>query len=93
MVCDEMHFLPADPLAVARYLAVRAGSGAAIVRHQRHHQGSRVGGERTPLQGSGREGSAEGRGRRLAKPQRPADALTADVLAVIWLTAVLINDN
>ena len=32
MVCGEMglHFLPADPLAVARYLAVRAGSGAAI---------------------------------------------------------------
>ena len=30
--CGEMglHSLPADPLAVARYLAVRAGSGAAI---------------------------------------------------------------
>ena len=30
--CGEMglHFLPAHPLAVARYLAVRAGSGAAI---------------------------------------------------------------
>ena len=32
--CDEMGFqsLPAEPLTVARYLAVRAGSGAAVAK-------------------------------------------------------------
>ena len=96
--------LPAGrhPLAVARYLAVRAGSGAAIatlrlatsaITKVHEWTGSELPCSETPLQGSGREGSAEGRGRRLARPQRPADALTADVLTVIWLTAVLINDN
>ena len=40
--------LPAEPFTVARYLAARASSGAAVRHatpgHIRHYQGSRVGG-------------------------------------------------
>ena len=58
-----MRSLPAEPLIVARYLAIRAGDGASIVTMR--------------LATSA-----------IAKPQRQAGALTADVLAVIRLTAV-----
>ena len=61
--------LPAEPLTVARYLAVRAG-----------HE--------SPCRDPGVRASLRGRGRRLARAQRQAVALTADVLAVIRLTAV-----
>ena len=68
--CDsvDLRFLPAEPLTVARYLAVRAG-----------HE--------SPCRDPGVRASLRGRGRRLARPQRQAGALTADVLAVIRLTA------
>ena len=69
--CDsvDLRSLPAEPLTVARYLAVRAG-----------HE--------SPCRGPGVRASLRGRGRRLARPRRQAGALTADVLAVIRLTAV-----
>ena len=85
--CDlvGLRALPAEPLTVARYLAVRAGSGAsvatlrlatsAIARVHRwagHESPGRDRGVREALQGWGR--------RRLARPQRQAGALTADVL-------------
>ena len=41
-----------------------------------------------PLPGPGVRASLKGWGRRLAKPQRQSGALTADVLAVVRLTAV-----
>ena len=68
--CDsvDLRSLPAEPLTVARYLAVRAG-----------HE--------SPCRDPGVRASLRGRGRRLARPQRQAGALTADVLAVIRLTA------
>ena len=68
--CDsvDLRSLPAEPLTVARYLAVRAG-----------HE--------SPCRGPGVRASLRGRGRRLARPRRQAGALTADVLAVIRLTA------
>ena len=65
----DLRSLPAEPLTVARYLAVRAG-----------HE--------SPGRDPGVRASLRGRGRRLARPQRQAGALTADVLAVIRLTAV-----
>ena len=69
--CDsvDLRSLPAEPLTVARYLAVRAG-----------HE--------SPCRDPGVRASLRGRGRRLARPRRQAGALTADVLAVIRLTAV-----
>ena len=47
-----------------------------------------MGGPRVTRQGSWGTRLLKGLGRRLAKPQRQAGALTADVLAVIRLTAV-----
>ncbi len=46
-------------------------------------------GHESPCKDRGVRASLKGWGRRLAKPQRQAGALTADVLAVIRLTAVL----
>ena len=84
--------LPADPLTVARYLAVRAGSGASVATLRlaasaiaKAHQ---LAGHESPGRNQGVRASLKGWGRRLAKPQRQAGALTADVLAVIRLTAV-----
>ena len=83
--------LPAEPLTVARYLAVRANAGASIatlrlatsaiakVHEWADHE--------SPGRDQGVRASLKGWGRRLAKPQRQAGALTADVLAVIRLTA------
>ena len=45
-------------------------------------------GHESPCRDPGVRASLRGRGRRLARPQRQAGALTADVLAVIRLTAV-----
>ena len=45
-------------------------------------------GHESPGRDQGVRASLKGWGRRLAKPQRQAGALTADVLAVIRLTAV-----
>ena len=83
--------LPAEPLTVARYLAVRAGSGASVATLRlaasaiaKAHQ---LAGHESPGRDQGVRASLKGWGRRLAKPQRQAGALTADVLSVIRLTA------
>ena len=91
--CGEVGpaFLPAEPLTVARYLAVRAGSGASIATLRlatsafaKAHEWSK---QESPGRDQGARASLRG-GRRLSTPQRQAGARTADVLAVIRLTAV-----
>ncbi len=84
--------LPAEPLTVARYLAARAGSGASIATMRlatsaitKAHEWAKL---ESPCRDQGVRASLKGWGRRLSKPQRQAGALTADVLAVIRLTAV-----
>ena len=83
--------LPAEPLTVARYLAARAGSGASIATIRLATSAISKAHEWTKLESPGRDpggrASLKGWGRRLAKPQRQSGALTADVLAVIRLTA------
>ena len=83
--------LPAEPLTVARYLAARAGSGASIATLRlaasaiaKAHEWA---GHDSSCRHQGVRESLKGWGRRLAKPQRQAGALTADVLGVIRLTA------
>ena len=92
--CDEVGLvsLPADPLTVARYLAVRANAGVSIAAIRlatsaisKAHEWAKL---ESPCRDPGVRASLKGWGRRLAKPQRQAGALTADVLAVIRLTAV-----
>ena len=92
--CDEVGLcsLPAEPLTVARYLAARAGSGASVATLRlvtsaiaKAHQWA---GHDSPCRDRGVREALKGWGRRLARPQRQAGALTADVLAVIRLTAV-----
>ena len=75
-----------------RYLAARAGSGATIATLRlavsaiaKAHEWA---GHESPCRDQGGRASLKGWGRRLARPQRQAGALTADVLAVIRLTAV-----
>ena len=84
--------LPAEPLTVARYLAVRAGDGASIATMRLASSAIAKAHEWAKLESPGRDpgvrASLKGWGRRLAKPQRQSGALTADVLAVIRLTAV-----
>ena len=84
--------LPAEPLTVARYLAARAGSGASIATLplatsaiSKAHEWANL---ESPCRDPGVRASLKGWGRRLAKPQRQAGALTADVLAVIRLTTI-----
>ena len=84
--------LPAGPLTVARYLAARAGDGASIATLRlatsaiaKAHEWA---GHESPCRDQGVRASLKGWGRRLAKPQRQAGALTANVLAVIRLNAV-----
>ena len=84
--------VPAEPLTVARYLAVRAGDGTSIATMRlatsaitKAHEWV---GHESPGKDRGVRASLKGWGRRLAKPQRQAGALTADVLAVIRLTTV-----
>ena len=92
--CDEVGLvsLPAEPLTVARYLAARAGSGASIATLRlatsaisKAHEWAKL---ESPCRDPGVRASLKGWGRRLSKPQRQSGALTADVLAVIRLTAV-----
>ena len=92
--CDEvvLQSLPADPLTVARYLAVRANAGATIATLRlaasaiaKAHQ---LAGHESPGRDPGVRASLKGWGRRLARPQRQAGPLTADLLAVIRITAV-----
>ena len=92
--CDsvDLRSLPADPLTVARYLAARANSGASIATLRlatsaiaKAHEWA---GHESPGRDPGVREALKGWGRQLAKPQRQAGALTADVLAVIRLTAV-----
>ena len=91
--CEEMGLQssPAEPLTVARYLAVRAGSGASIATLRlatsaiaKAHQWA---GHDSPGRDRGVLEALKGWGRRLARPQRQAGALTADVLAVSRITA------
>ncbi len=91
--CDDvgLRSLPAEPRTVARYLAVRAGSGTSIATLRlvtsaiaKAHQ---LAGHDSPGRDRGVREALKGWGRRLARPQRQAGALTADVLAVIRLTA------
>ena len=92
--CDEVGLtsLPAEPLTVARYLAARAGSGASIATIRlatsaiaKAHEWAKL---ESPCRDPGVRASLKGWGRRISKPQRQSGALTADVLAVIRLTAV-----
>ena len=92
--CNEMDLRsrPAEPLTVARYLAVRVGSDASIATLRlatsaiaKAHQWA---GQESPGRDRGVREALKSWGRRLAWPQRQAGALTADVLAVIRLTAV-----
>ena len=92
--CDEVGLtsLPAEPLTVARYLAARANSGASIATIRlatsaisKAHEWGKL---ESPCRDPGVRASLKGWGRRLSKPQRQSGALTADVLAVIRLTAV-----
>ena len=92
--CDEMGLsaLPAEPLTVARYLAARANAGASIATLRlstsaiaKAHEWAK---QESPCRDPGVRASLKGWGRRLSKPQRQSGALTADVLAVIRLTAV-----
>ena len=92
--CDQVGLsaLPAEPLTVARYLAARAGSGASIATIRlatsaisKAHEWAKL---ESPCRDPGVRASLRGWGRRLARPQRQSGALTADVLAVIRLTAV-----
>ena len=92
--CEEagLRSLPAEPLTVARYLAARANAGASIATMRLATSAIAKAHEWAKLESPGRDpavrASLKGWGRRLAKPQRQAGALTADVLAVIRLTAV-----
>ena len=81
--CSEMGLrsLPAEPLTVARYLAARAGSGASIATMRlatsaiaKAHEWAK---HESPCKDRGVRASLKGWGRRLAKPQRQAGALTA----------------
>ena len=92
--CDSVGLpsLPAQPLTVARYLAVRAGDGASVATLRlassaiaKAHEWAK---QESPCRDPGVRASLKAWGRRLARPQRQAGALTADVLAVIRLTAV-----
>ena len=92
--CDEVGLtsLQAEPLTVARYLAARAGSFASIATIRlatsaisKAHEWAKL---ESPCRDPGVRASLKGWGRRLSKPQRQSGALTADVLAVIRLTAV-----
>ena len=84
--------LPAEPLTVARYLAARASDGASIATMRpassaiaKAHEWAKL---ESPCRDPGVRASLKGWGRRLSKPQRQSGALTADMLAVIRLTAV-----
>ena len=88
----DLRSRPAEPLTVARYLAVRVGSDASIATLRlatsaiaKAHQWA---GQESPGRDRGVREALKSWGRRLAWPQRQAGALTADVLAVIRLTAV-----
>ena len=92
--CDEVGLpsLPAQPLTVARYLAVRAGDGAAVATLRlvtsaiaKAHEWAKL---ESPCRDPGVRASLKGWGRRLSRPQRQSGALTADVLAVVRLTAL-----
>ncbi len=95
--CGEVGLstLPAEPLTVARYVAARANSGASITSIatirlatsaiSKAHEWAKL---ESPCRDPGVRASSKGWGRRLSKPQRQSGALTADVLAMVRLTAV-----
>ena len=69
---------------------MRAGDGASVatLRLAASAKAHEWAGHESPCRDPGVRASLRGRGRRLARPRRQAGALTADVLAVIRLTAV-----
>ena len=78
--CDEVDLraMSAEPLTVARYLVVRAGSGASITTIRIAtsaiaHEWAKL---ESPCRDPGVRASLKGWGRRLSKPQRQAGALT-----------------
>ena len=79
--------LLAEPLTVARYLAASASATMRLATSAiaKAHERAKL---ESPCRDPGVRASLKEWGRRLAKPQRQAGALTADVLAVIRLTAV-----
>ena len=92
--CDEWTFLlcrrspspwpatcPPAPVPAPALLTMRLAASAIAKAHE-------WAGHESPCRDQGVRASLKGWGRRLAKPQRQAGALTADVLAVIRLTAV-----
>ena len=84
----DLRSMPAEPLTVARYLAVRAGASIATLRLAssaiaKVHEWA---GHDSPGRDRGVREALKGWGRRLARSQRQAGALTADTLAVIRLT-------
>ena len=91
--CDQVDLrsLPAEPLTVARYLAARANAGASVATLGLATSAISKLYEWAKLQSSCRDpgvrASLKGWQRHLAKPHRQSGALTADVLAVIRLTA------
>ena len=81
--CDSvgLRSLPAQPLTIARYLAVRAGDGAGVATLRlatsaiaKAHEWA---GPDCPCKDRGIREALKGWGRRLARPQRQAVALTA----------------
>ena len=75
----DLRSMPAEPLTVARYLAVRAGSGASIATLRlatsaiaKVHEWA---GHDSPGRDRGVREALKGWGRRLARPQRQAGAL------------------
>ena len=91
--CDSvgLQSMPAQPLTVARYLAVRANAGVSVatlrLAASAIAKAQQLAGHESPGRDQGVREALKGWGRRLAKPQRQAGALTADVLSVIRLTA------
>ena len=73
--------LPGGPRRLRRHIATLRLVSSAITKAQE------CAGHETPGKDRGVRASLKRWGRRLAKPQRQAGALTADVLAVIRLTA------
>ena len=81
--CGEVGLtsLPAEPLTMARYLAVRAGDGASIatlrLATSAITKAHRWAGHESPGRDQGVHASSNGWGRHLARPQRQAGTLTA----------------
>ena len=92
--CDEvgLRSLPSDPHDSGPLPGRPAGGGASMATLRlvtsaiaKAHEWAK---QESPCRDPGVRASLKGWGRRLGKPQRQAGAITADVLAVIRLTAI-----